>query len=206
LYRKLQKEGLFILCLSIIFLCPVLRGVTFGVSHADIFSKTFMIGDNLAVGAAIAILCRTQGLSLNGLVRIGAIAVGVSAPTLLVLSHLGRSLKGDAIGASLGYSMLEWLTGGILILMLCAYRTRPTQKGLAFLIFFGQVSYGLYLIHMLCEISYDRFAGYGYLTDAGDLLSRFVVVNGIAVLLAVLSKRYLENPILRLKDKIPAAA
>lgn len=205
LYRKLQRRGLFILCLSIIFLCPVLRGVTISFSKADIFSKTFMIGDNLAVGAAIAILCRSQRLSLKGLVRIGAVAVCIPALALLVLSNQDHFLKGDVLGASLGYSMLEWLTGGILILMLYAYRTRPIQRGLAFILFFGEVSYGLYLIHMFCQIIYDRFAGNGYLTNTGDLLSRFVVVNGIAVLLATLSKRYFENPIIRMREKIPAA-
>ncbi len=205
LYRRLQRNGLFLLCLSIILLCPVLRGVTKSISEADIFSKTFMIGDNLAVGAAIAILCRSQRLSLKGLVRIGAVAVGVSGLTLLVLSNLGRPLKGDVLGASLGYSMLEWFTGGILILMLYAYRTRPIQKGLAFFLFFGEISYGLYLIHLLCGTLYDRVAGKGYLTDAGELLSRFIIVNGIAVLLAALSKRYFENPIIGLREKIPAA-
>jgi peptidoglycan/LPS O-acetylase OafA/YrhL len=101
--------------------------------------------------------------------------------------------------------MLEWFTGGMLILMLCAYRTRPIQRGLGFLLFFGEISYGLYLIHMLCEMGYDRLFGDGYLTHAGALLARFAVANGIAVLLATLSKRYFENPIMRLKERIPAA-
>jgi peptidoglycan/LPS O-acetylase OafA/YrhL len=101
--------------------------------------------------------------------------------------------------------MLEWLTGGMLILILYAYRTRPTQKGLAFLLFLSEISYGLYLFHMFCEKVYDRLAGNGYRTDAGALLCRFAIANGIAVLLATLSKRYIENPIMRLKEKIPAA-
>ena len=42
-------------------------------------------------------------------------------------------------------------------------------------------------------------------TDPLALLVRFVVANGIAVLLATLSKRYFENPIMRLKEKVPAA-
>jgi peptidoglycan/LPS O-acetylase OafA/YrhL len=58
---------------------------------------------------------------------------------------------------------------------------------------------------MICEILYDRLAGNGYLTDVAALLSRFVIVNGIAIVLAVLSKRYFENPIIRLREKIVAA-
>lgn len=205
LYRRLQRKGLFVLCVLIILLCPVLRGITISLSKADVFSKTFLIGDNLAVGAAIAILCRSQRLSLRWLVRIGTGLVCISGLTLFVLSNIGHSLKGDPLGASLGYSMLEWLTGGILILALYAYRNRSVQKELRFLLFFGEVSYGLYLIHMICEILYDRLAGNGYLTDVAALLSRFVIVNGIAIVLAVLSKRYFENPIIRLREKIVAA-
>jgi peptidoglycan/LPS O-acetylase OafA/YrhL len=101
--------------------------------------------------------------------------------------------------------MLELFTGGILIIMLYFYRTRPPEHGLGFLLFFGEISYGLYLIHMLCEMEYDRFFGQGYLTNAGALLIRFAVANGIAILLATLSKRYFENPIMRLKERILSA-
>jgi peptidoglycan/LPS O-acetylase OafA/YrhL len=205
LYRRLLRNGLFILCLAMIFLCPVLRGVTISVSKADIFSKTFMIGDNLAVGAAIAILCRSRRLGLKTLLWIGVALVCIPALILFILSNAGSTLKGDALGASLGYSMLELFTGGMLILMLYAYRSKPIQKGLGFLLFFGEISYGLYLIHMLCWMLYDRFFGDAYLTHASALLTRFAVANGIAVVLATLSKRYFENPIMGLKKKIPAA-
>jgi peptidoglycan/LPS O-acetylase OafA/YrhL len=203
LYRKLQRNGLFVLCIAMILSCPILRGIS--LLHLDIFSKTFMIGDNLAVGAAIAILCRSQRLSLKGLVRMGIAALCISGLTLVVLSNADHTIKGDVLGASIGYTMLEWFTGGMLILMLCIYRTRPTQRGLGFLLFFGEISYALYLIHRLCEIGYDRFFGDGYLTNVGALLVRFAVANGIAILLATLSKRYFEDPILRLKERIPVA-
>jgi peptidoglycan/LPS O-acetylase OafA/YrhL len=205
LYRWFNRKGLFAICAAMILLCPILRAVMVSLSKGDIFSKTFLVGDNLAVGAAIAILCRSQRLALKQLRWIGAIAVCIPALTLLTLSNRGSALKGDVLGASVGYTMLEWLTGGMLILILYAYRTRPTQKGLAFLLFLSEISYGLYLFHMFCELVYDRLVGNGYLTDAGALLCRFAIANGIAVLLATLSKRYIENPILYLKEKIPAA-
>jgi peptidoglycan/LPS O-acetylase OafA/YrhL len=58
---------------------------------------------------------------------------------------------------------------------------------------------------MLCEIGYDRLFGDVYLTNPGALLIRFTVANGIAIALATLSKRYFEDPIIRLKEKIPSA-
>jgi peptidoglycan/LPS O-acetylase OafA/YrhL len=205
LYRKLQRTGLFALCIAMMLSFPILRGATVSLPDVDIFSKTFMIGDNLAVGAAIAILCRSRRLSLRALVWIGSAALCISGLTLLVLSNTGHPIKRGVLGASIGYTMLEVFTGGMLILMLYVYRTRPTQRGLGFLLFFGEISYGLYLIHMLCEIGYDRLFGDGYLTNGSALLVRFAVANGIAIALATLSKRYFENPIMRLKEKIPLA-
>ena len=202
LYRRLKRNGLFVLCVAMVLLCPVLRGIM-TVSKGDIFSKTFMIGDNLAVGAAIAILCRSQRLGLKALIWIGTALICIPGLVLLVLSTTGSTLKGDALGASLGYSMLELITGGILILILYAYRATPIQKGLGFLLFFGEISYGLYLIHMLCWMWYDRLFGDAYLTHAGALLTRFAIANGTAVLLATLSKRYFENPIMRFNQKAP---
>jgi len=205
LYRKLQRTGLFALCIAMMLSFPILRGAAVSHPDVDIFSKTFMIGDNLAVGAAIAILCRSRRLSLKALVWIGIAALYISGLTLVVLSNAGHPIKRGVLGASIGYTMLELFTGGILILMLYLYRSRQTQRGLGFLLFFSEISYGLYLIHMLCEMGYDRFFGRGYLTNAGALLIRFTVANGIAILLAILSKRYFEDPIMRLKQRIPAA-
>src|SRR5271163_4397301 len=41
LYRRLNRKGLFAVCLTMILLCPVLRGVAISLSKYDIFSKTF---------------------------------------------------------------------------------------------------------------------------------------------------------------------
>jgi peptidoglycan/LPS O-acetylase OafA/YrhL len=205
LYRKLRMTGLLALCIGLILLCPILRAVAITHSDADIFSKTFLIGDNLAIGAIIAIICRWPQMSLKTLVWIGVAAGCISGAALFILINAGYTLRTGVLGASVGYSMLEWFTGGMLILMLYAYRTRPLQPTLRFLVFFADISYGLYLIHMLCGILYDRHFGHGYLIHADALLIRFLVVNSIAILLAAFSRRYFENPIMRLREKIPAA-
>jgi peptidoglycan/LPS O-acetylase OafA/YrhL len=205
LCRRLRNKGLLALCTGMIVLCPVLRGIGVAWAHGDVFSKPFMIGDNLAIGAAIAILCRSQRLSLKGLIWIGIVATSVSGLVLSLLTAGSHTIKGDALGASVGYSMLEWLTAGMLVLMLYVYRSRQVRPALGIVVFFGEISYGLYLIHILCGIWYDRFFGDGYMRHTGTLMIRFITVNAFAILLAALSKRYFENPMMRFSARTPVA-
>ncbi|MEO6909829.1 MAG: hypothetical protein ABI158_02765, partial [Edaphobacter sp.] len=121
---------------------------------------------------------------------------------LAATHHLG---KADVLGGSIGYTMVELLGAGWVMVMLYAYRQRPLQSVLNIFTFFGDISYGLYLIHMLCLEIYDRYGGEGYHSHAGALWMRFLICNGIAILLAFGSKRFFENPLLEMKNRIPAA-
>jgi peptidoglycan/LPS O-acetylase OafA/YrhL len=77
--------------------------------------------------------------------------------------------------------------------------------------FFGEISYGLYLIHTLVFEVTGHFVApvairLARLTVRGDapltlILIRFLVGAGAATLIAFLSRRYFEEPFLKLKDK-----
>lgn len=207
LYRRLKMKGLLSLCMAMIIVCPLLRAAA--LEHVfdtgEVFSKTWMIADNLAMGAVIAIVLRFTKMRLQTFVRCGIALIAISAAGLALLAATHHLVKADVIGGSFGYSMIELMGAGWVIVMLYAYRQRPLQRWLKIFVFFGDISYGLYLIHMLCLEIYDRYIGQGFRTDAGALLARFLICNGIAVLLAYLSKRFFENPILKLKNRIPAA-
>lgn len=64
--------------------------------------------------------------------------------------------------------------------------------------FFGEISYGLYLVHLLCFIAYDAavtrwVAGVSPVdVRLGPMLVRFAVAAGAATLLATLSRRTYE--------------
>ncbi len=207
LYRRLKMKGLLCFCMVMIVVCPLLRAAALGhlIHTGEIFSKTWMIADNLGMGAVIAIVLRMTEMKLQTFFRSGIAMVGLSSVCLVALAVTNHLEKQDLIGGSIGYSMIELLGAGWVVVMLYAYRRRPLQRGMKIFTFFGDISYGLYLIHMFCLEVYDHWVGVGYRTHAEELWARFLICNGIAILLAFGSKRFFENPILRLKNRIPAA-
>ena len=78
-----------------------------------------------------------------------------------------------------------------------------------FMIFLGKISYGLYLYHLMV------FFGYDWIAKQLDFSSRFnlslweqvwlrmLIVGTVAIGIAYLSRRYFEEPFLRLKDRLP---
>jgi peptidoglycan/LPS O-acetylase OafA/YrhL len=190
-----------------IFVCPLLRAAALGhvFDSGEVFSKTWMIADNLAMGAVIAIVLRMTKLRVRKFFACGVAMIVISAISLALLGATHHLVKENVLGGSFGYSMIELMGTGWVIVMLYSYRQRPLQSWLKIFVFFGDISYGLYLIHMLCLEIYDRYMGLGFRTGAGALVVRFLICNGIAILLAYLSKRFFENPILKLKNRIPAA-
>jgi peptidoglycan/LPS O-acetylase OafA/YrhL len=81
-----------------------------------------------------------------------------------------------------------------------AVRLRPLR-------FFGEISYGLYLVHLLIFDAYDglfRQLGWEPARDSGSLAAlavRFLVVSAVATPLAFLSRKYFEERFLRFKSR-----
>jgi peptidoglycan/LPS O-acetylase OafA/YrhL len=207
LYRKLKRQGMLWVSLGIMVVCPILRALAFAhiLQTGDALSKTWMIADNLAVGAILAILVRSPELSLKRFAMIGRVQfiVGCTGITSLFLLH--RMGSQDILRNSLGLSCFMLVCSSSVVLMLCLFRARALPKALLFFVFFGDISYGLYLIHLLLFQIYDRLNGVGFRHDPRLLLVRFVIANGLAILVATLSRRYFESPVLRLKSRIAAA-
>jgi peptidoglycan/LPS O-acetylase OafA/YrhL len=120
------------------------------------------------------------------------------------------------LGASLRWTLFNVLFTGTLgaALLLGASRwaqivQRPVLQ------FFGEISYGLYLIHTLVfEVTGHFVAPFAMrlvrLAVPGDapltlILIRFLVGAGAATLIAFLSRRYFEEPFLKLKNRWAAS-
>jgi len=124
----------------------------------------------------------------------------------------GILTRNRVLGAALQHTLISVLFSGVLLgfLLVGTSRYSATVRN-STLRFFGYISYGLYLVHLMVFRLYDKFCRH----FATSLLPRdnhfelvalrFVIAGAGAVLLAYLSRVYFENRFLRLKDRTAAA-
>ena len=207
MYRKLRRPGMLVASLTLLVICPVLRALSFAhvIHTGDALSKTWMIGDNLAMGALLAILLRWPGMTVEKVAALGWTQLAVGLLGLVGLFGAGRMGTEDVLRNSVGLSCFLLICSSAVVGMLCLFRERALPGWLRGIVFLGNISYGLYLIHLLLLQIYDRAFGKGFEHDRGLLVVRFLVANGVAVGVAMASRRWFEDPILRLKGRIAAA-
>ncbi|WP_263375242.1 acyltransferase family protein [Granulicella aggregans] len=207
MYRKLRRRGMLAASLAQLVICPVLRALSFGhlLHTGDALSKTWMIGDNLAIGAFLAIFLRWPGITVAKVAALGWTQLAVGVVGLVCLFGAGRMGAEDVLRNSVGLSCFLLICSSAVVGMLCLFRKRAVPGWLRGMVFLGKISYGLYLIHLLLLQIYDRNFGKGFEHDRGLLIVRFLVANGVAVVAAMASRRWFEDPILRLKGRIAAA-
>lgn len=205
--RKLSSAALAKTILVIILFEPVARAVSFAMGWAvGISYYTWLVADGLAIGAALALYVRSPQFSRRGLATISG---GLATLAILMLKFgapYGILTRLRLLGAALQLTSVNMLFAGLLGITLLlgtsryAFLVKP-----AALRFFGNISYGLYLIHCLPFYWYDDIAKAYWpgLSEgrAGLILMRFIIASAAAVLAAALSRRYFEEPFLRLKDK-----
>ena len=207
LYRRLRRKGMLLVSVGLLIVCPVLRALAFAhlIHTGEPMSKMWMIADNLAIGALLGILLRWPGVTLRQFAGLGWVFFGVGASGIAGIAAAHRMVAQDVLRNSAGMSCFLLICGSAVVLMLCVFHERRVPGWMQGAVFFGDISYGLYLIHLLLLQVYDQTFGKGFATDWKLMVLRFAVANGLAVGIAVLSKRWFEDPILRLKSRIPAA-
>ena len=208
LVRRLRSGTLAMLCVGSILLSPLLRYLSASrvLPLGDPHTATWLITDNLAAGALIAIFLRMPGATLSR-VRSLTLWTGLSGAALLVAGFCFHLLsRSTAAGAALQPEPFIFLFASLLLLALeygdhpLVYRvTRPLR-------FYGYISYGLYLLHLLgFKVFQDLFVDFHHVPaelTLGSVLLRFGVVLAVTTAVCFLSRRYFEEFFLRLKDRL----
>ena len=197
-------------CALIAFSALVLRSVICATGWLSVtWAYTFLACrmDTLATGAAIAILVRGP---LQERIRGWAPFIFVSAAmATIVICIVRRSVEhDDVVIATVGYSIIATMYGGLLLLALGQGTWLAHLLSLSVLRTFGKYSYGLYLYHFPMTVILgplkEHFVNWthSYVIGASVHLAFNLLAN---FLIAVASFHLIESPIMRLKDRFSYA-
>jgi peptidoglycan/LPS O-acetylase OafA/YrhL len=188
---------------------PVLRGVC---AHAgmdpelQIYPYSFFRFDGLALGAILAIWVRCRYYSRSSAWALAGLLIGTSCLILVAGRPYGILGTKTVAGTAFRYTQAEFVFAGLMALALA-------HRGSKFTAFLrsraaritADLSYCIYLIHLTVGDFYYRllhslnFDDVARLGPAGSLLLRIFVLVTVTFALAALSKKFLEDPFLRLK-------
>jgi peptidoglycan/LPS O-acetylase OafA/YrhL len=193
LVRFVSVRRLAILATFIVVLEPLVR-LAFGNNGTQYF--TWMRSDGLALGALVALWIRDPRCRPQASLRVALGALGI-AFALAVLELIVRS---PIFSAAVRTSEANLVFGATI---LGAYTLRgsrwTTWLRSPVAIFFAGISYCAYVIHVPVFILVDALGWTRVASPFEAGLLRALYSFPIVFAIAVLSKRYLEEPFLRLK-------
>jgi peptidoglycan/LPS O-acetylase OafA/YrhL len=206
--RALEKVAIGIVCVV-----PLLRALSFLVGwRENLSSYTWFVADGLAMGAWLAAYVRKPSFQRENLVRISVSAVGIAALATVAGARFGILTRERLLGATFQESCGDLAFLGLLgVVLLLGTSRRKSLVRWSLLKFYGDISYGLYLIHLLVLGQCYRLISKLWpqppsaVGNFRIMTLYFAVFAACSTALAFLSRRYFEQPFLRMKDRgVPA--
>ncbi|MGH9595343.1 MAG: acyltransferase family protein [Edaphobacter sp.] len=209
---RVSTRTLLIISTALCLLEPLLRWLS-ASGHLPLgndHTLTYLIADNLALGALAAIFARsTYGTLRNG-INLG-LALGLSGLVVLAVGYpFGILHRTSAFGAA--FQIVPWnlVFTGALLLSLGLRSPLASSAWTAPLRFFGNISYGLYLVHVLIFVRYDdnvpHISNPALRHFMQEWFVRFVITGGISILIAWLSRIFYEERFLQMgRGRRPSA-
>jgi peptidoglycan/LPS O-acetylase OafA/YrhL len=207
--RLFSRAWLLVIILIIVIGSPILRGAC---THAgmdpeqEIYTYSFFRLDALAMGGLLALWVRSRYYNRAAAWTLASILAGVTLLITLLGRPYGIMETKSVSGTALHYSQVAFIFAMFLVLALAhqgsiftsLLRTRAARIT-------ADLSYCIYLIHLTVGDFYYRilnalrFDDISRLGATGSILLRIAVVVTLTFGLAALSKKFLEDPFLRLK-------
>jgi peptidoglycan/LPS O-acetylase OafA/YrhL len=194
--------------LGIVALVPVLRAVSYSLGWRDGLGwYTWFVADGLAMGSLVAIVLRTSS-ARKQVSQLCSGLLGLSMLLGVIGRPFGITTRERLLGAALQRTTINVFFAGVLLLfLLVGTSSRKRYANSSVLRFFGYISYGLYLDHLLAFRIYDVICRryWPILIPSSDhfelVLLRFALAGGLAITAAYLSRKYFEEKFLKLKDR-----
>jgi peptidoglycan/LPS O-acetylase OafA/YrhL len=160
---------------------------------------TWNSADGLACGALLAISIRLYSLSRAALLPICAYSATTAAGLIVLGLPFGILSRKNAFGMAL--QIVPWHFAFVALLAIFLFvgsGSRATLVQFSVLRFFGEISYGLYLIHVLVFDAFDHFSPLTF--NLSHLMFRLLVAASVSVLLAYISRKQFEDRFLAMKN------
>jgi peptidoglycan/LPS O-acetylase OafA/YrhL len=204
----LDRRKLTILAISVVVITPIARGVAVahGVSTDAIYNYSWFRFDGLALGALMAVWVRSSHACLRNSLRLAGVLVGLAVAITIIGMPFGILQTKSVLGTALRYTQAQLPFASFLLVALALQGTRLTaalRSPPARLS--GSLSYCIYLIHLAIGDGYQAMVRHFGLRPSvvfgnlGEILVRGVFIVLASFGIAILTKKYLEEPFLRLK-------
>jgi len=198
LVRKFSERTLMAGLASIAIVTPAVRAAGFVLAGRQpdfVGLLTWFNLDGLAAGALLAIWLRQPTFHRLHLKR-AAMPMLVAGVCVFLLLPSGR-LMNVMFSATACNVASAGLLSSVMLLGTSRWHNLVARP---FLMFFGYISYGLYLAHVLAfRIAEILISGVGWVSASPTFLmaQRFFIGSGLAIAVAYLSRRSLEEKFLR---------
>ena len=204
--RVLTRRKLIFLAMSICVLEPILR--VYAVHRGGLWwgPYTWLSADGLALGALLALFGRSPRSNRGRILKLAALAALGATAALAISFVVPRSFAVGIRGTCVNYFAFS-VVGTTLWLGTGAYRKFANLRALSF---FGYISYGLYLIHVMALDFYDGLVGrfipaLSVGASFPKVCFRFVIAVLAAAGVAYLSRVSYEQWFLNMKEKVKRA-
>ena len=205
--RRLRRRTLALGLLAVIAAEPLLRLLAVHIStHIDVRYKTPFVLDFLAYGALLALLMDRGRIGTHNVRRVGIALLGVGV-ALGAASVWTLAFHPGPTATVLQDLPFTWAACGLLLLGVARDHARWLHSGSTasrgLLPFFGYISYGLYLVHMLVYLLAQQYVLTHMPQRVNDLSFFSEVVLGcvaVSTAMAYVSRRFYEGPFLGLKN------
>jgi peptidoglycan/LPS O-acetylase OafA/YrhL len=207
--RNISARAVALSGLTVFLVCPTLRALAYHFGYAYGASYTWLVTDGLAIGAVLGALSRGRLSKRKAMRQFSTLCMAVGMAMLTLGAPFGIWFGRTFLGGVFRPTALNLFFAGVLgATLLLGSSHRKWLVRWAPLSFLGEISYGLYLIHMLMfDIVSDLSMHYFPKATAslsyhfGHMVLRFVVATALAVGVAFFSRKYFEQPFLDLKDR-----
>jgi peptidoglycan/LPS O-acetylase OafA/YrhL len=205
--RRLGLRFLYFVLALLLIAAPVFRALAFARPLPEGFGAlTWQSWDGIAIGALLALLVREPWMTRRLLIWIACSCLVAAGLGLAAGAPFGILTRTEPLGATFMLSAISLTFFSVLAMAIwCGSGLRAAYVQWRILRFYGEISYGLYLYHLLVFAGFDRATAIIWphsraaMSIAGMLFLRLAVALAAATAVSYISRWFYEERFLRLK-------